>query len=253
MMVARWYLAAFNAVSAVGWAYVLFLTASALLNESTYAYLPLRFPWSFMPTATNDLSRYLVSLIAPYVPPTHSASWSVLAPVQTLATLEVVHVLLGLVRSPLPTTVIQVSSRLILVWGIVARFPNTHINPFYTTMLLAWSLTEVIRYSYYVLSLAGAQVPFWLTWLRYTTFYFLYPLGAGSEALVALSTIPEWKNGRYTNWSPEAWAKAAMVLIWIPGLCIMYSHMLQMRRKVLGRGKGQKLGGKPRDNRAKAE
>ncbi|KAI6002739.1 PTPLA-domain-containing protein [Pisolithus albus] len=242
-MVARWYLAAFNAVSAVGWAYVLFLTASALLNESTYAYLPLRFPWSFMPTATNDLSRYLVSLIAPYVPPTHSASWSVLAPVQTLATLEVVHVLLGLVRSPLPTTVIQVSSRLILVWGIVARFPNTHINPFYTTMLLAWSLTEVIR----------AQVPFWLTWLRYTTFYFLYPLGAGSEALVALSTIPEWKNGRYANWSPEAWAKAAMVLIWIPGLCIMYSHMLQMRRKVLGRGKGQKLGGKPRDNRAKAE
>jgi very-long-chain (3R)-3-hydroxyacyl-CoA dehydratase len=146
----------------------------------------------------------------------------------------------------------QVSSRLILVWAIVARFPSTHSNPFYTTMVLAWSLTEVPRYIYYVLGLAGIAAPAWMTWLRYSTFYVLYPIGAGSEALVALSTIPEWQNGQYVNWILEDWIKAGMVLIWIPGLYVMYTHMIGMRRKVLGAGKGKKLAAKLRD-RKKAE
>lgn len=43
--------------------------------------------------------------------------------VQSFAVLEVLHVLFGLVRSPLQTTVMQVSSRLFLVWGITEQFP----------------------------------------------------------------------------------------------------------------------------------
>ncbi|KAG6329295.1 hypothetical protein ID866_9794 [Astraeus odoratus] len=241
--IARWYLVAFNLASAVGWAYVLLLTVKALASQNSYV--------SYT-AATNDLSRSLASLVAPYVPPTHSASWFAVAPVQSLAALEVLHVLVGVVRSPLPTTLMQVSSRLILVWGIVARFHRTHTSPFYTTMVLAWSLTEVLRYAYYALSLVGLEVPGWLIWLRYTTFYILYPLGAGSEALVMLSTVPEWKRGRYASWGLEAWIKAGMVLLWIPGLWIMYTHMMHMRRKVLGRGKGQKLGKAPND-RIKAD
>ena len=67
--------------------------------------------------------------------------------VQTLALLEPIHIILGLVRSSLPTTVIQVSSRLILVWGVLGQFPATQSSPFYATMVLAWSITEVVRYS----------------------------------------------------------------------------------------------------------
>jgi very-long-chain (3R)-3-hydroxyacyl-CoA dehydratase len=36
--------------------------------------------------------------------------------------LEVLHALFGWVRSPLPTTVMQVASRLFLVWGVADRF-----------------------------------------------------------------------------------------------------------------------------------
>ncbi|KAF8546170.1 hypothetical protein OG21DRAFT_1502042 [Imleria badia] len=61
---------------------------------------------------------------------TYAHSWSVLTPVQSLAALEVVHVAVGL---PIPTTLMQVSSR-ILVWAIVVRFPSTHASPIYTTM-----------------------------------------------------------------------------------------------------------------------
>lgn len=201
------YLIAFNVVSALGWAVVLVATLAGLAENTAIDY-----------TASNAFSTRLASFLLPHVPPTYLHSWSVLAPVQSLAALEVLHVLLGLVRSPLPTTFIQVSSRMILIWALVARFSSTHASPIYTTMVLAWSLTEVPRYSYYALGLLALQPPPWLTWLRYSTFYVLYPLGAGSEALLALSTISEWQHGLYANWALEDWLKAAMVLVWIPGM-----------------------------------
>ncbi|KAF8135440.1 aspartic peptidase domain-containing protein [Boletus edulis] len=176
------YLLAFNIVSAVGWLVVLALTIVAIAAN----------PATGSSHNAFDVLRY--------VPATHHQSWSVVAPVQSLAAFEVVHV----------------ASRLILVWAIVARFASTHASPIYTTMVLAWSLTEVPRYSYYALGLLGVHPPRWLTWLRYSAFYILYPIGAGSEALLALSTISEWRNGLYANWSLEDWLKAAMVLIWIP-------------------------------------
>jgi len=251
------YLTLFNIVSALGWATVLVATLAGIATSQ-----PARHA-----IALNAFSNQLGSLLLRHVPPTHARSWSVLAPVQSLAALEVVHVLLGRVKSPLPTTFMQVSSRLILIWAIVPRFSSTHASPIYTTMVLAWSLTEVPRYAYYALGVAGIRPPPWLTWLRYSTFYFLYPLGAGSEALLALSTISEWQHGLYAIWSIEDWIKAAMVLIWIPGtsrhvftltplissrgLYVMYTHMIHTRRKVLGPKKAHKLGAEPKD-RAKA-
>jgi very-long-chain (3R)-3-hydroxyacyl-CoA dehydratase len=44
--------------------------------------------------------------------------------VQTAAVLEILHVILGLVRSSLATTTIQVASRLFSVWAIAACFPS---------------------------------------------------------------------------------------------------------------------------------
>lgn len=43
--------------------------------------------------------------------------------IQTAALLEVLHVLLGLVRSSFSTTLMQVSSRIFLVWGVCWYFP----------------------------------------------------------------------------------------------------------------------------------
>ncbi|KAG1878359.1 PTPLA-domain-containing protein [Suillus subluteus] len=256
----RFYLIAFNALSAAGWAYVIYLALAEFRGQraSSSAYDFFKPLASYVPTSivvfftpqpktTNQFSTTLAYFLHPYVPATYKFTFSVLTPVQSLAALEILHVLLGFVRSPLPTTVIQVSSRLILVWGIVERFPHTHSSPVYTTMILAWALTEVPRYAYYALSLAGCGVPAWLTWIRYSTFYVLYPIGAGSEAVVMLSTISEWSGGKWVVWSAEDCVKAGLVAIWAPGLWVMYSHMMRMRRKVLGVGKGQKLGAKPKD------
>lgn len=87
----------------------------------------------------------------------------------------------------------QVFSRFLLVWAIVDTYPAaTAPSVFYSSMLIAWSVTEVIRYSYFVMNLRG-EVPQFLTWLRYNTFYVLYPLGITSEAMLV------WKASTVAN------------------------------------------------------
>lgn len=61
-------------------------------------------------------------------------------------------------------------------------------------MLLAWSLAELIRNTYYTLSLLSlspsAPIFKLTTYLRYTAFYALYPIGAGSEYALILNSFP---------------------------------------------------------------
>ena len=117
-------------------------------------------------------------------------------------------------------------------------------NPLYASMVFAWSLTEVIRYSFYASSLIS-QPPYPLLWLRYTTFYILYPLGATSEAFLIYSTLPfsspnpfpSWRSWVWGIWTLGDYARGAMFVIWWPALYVLYTHMMKQRRKVLGGGK----------------
>lgn len=94
-------------------------------------------------------------------------------------------------------------------------------NALYSTMILAWSTTEVIRYAFYALSLARSTVPGVLVYLRYTTFYLLYPLGASSEALLILSSLPTtsplegFKDGSWNAWD---YFRGVMFVVWWPGV-----------------------------------
>ncbi|KAL7927924.1 hypothetical protein ACQKWADRAFT_318007 [Trichoderma austrokoningii] len=126
---------------------------------------------------------------------------------QTAAAMEILHSLFGVVRAPLFTTLMQVASRFLLVWGVLFLYPYLAIQaPTYSSMLVAWSVTEVIRYTYFALTLSG-MTPRILTWLRYNTFFILYPVGILSEcSLVYLA------------------ARSAYIL---------YTHMMAQRRKVM--------------------
>jgi len=80
-------------------------------------------------------------------------------------------------------------------------------------MLLAWSVTEVIRYSYFVLNLRG-YVPAIVTWLRYNTFYVLYPVGILSEMTMVLKTIGP--AGRERGLAAK-WGLWAVLAAYVPG------------------------------------
>ena len=124
----------------------------------------------------------------------------------------------------------QVASRLLLVWGIVHPFPGVAlVSPFYTSMLVAWSVTEVIRYSFFATSLSGYQ-PAFLTWLRYNTFFVLYPLGITSECAL----IYKAASGPAAEVRPDyAWVLYAVLAIYVPGSYTLYTYMMKQRRKVM--------------------
>lgn len=145
----------------------------------------------------------------------------------------------------------QVSSRLLLVWPVVNAWPFLALSPFYSSMLIAWSVTEVIRYSYFALSLAGF-LPDALTWIRYTTFYVLYPLGITSECMLIYgATIPaSQRSGTEANilygilaiyvpgmlgptGSIDRFAEECSVLTIFVGSYILFTHMMKQRRKVM--------------------
>ncbi|KAG8722617.1 hypothetical protein FRC08_017450 [Ceratobasidium sp. 394] len=237
----KYYLVAYNVISALGWSLVLVATIAHLasltsqppfyklarfFNASRTPKPPRWLPASIHPLFQRACTIYAIGRVGPIV-----------RVVQTGALLEVVHVLMGLVRSPLATTAMQVASRIYLVWGVTESFSATRSNPFFSSMVLAWSITEVVRYSFYACNLAGKE-PSLLLYLRYTTFYILYPLGASSEAALIFSTLPNSSplNGKWTAYDL---LRGALFTIWWPGLYVMYTYMIKQRRKVLGGGKAR--------------
>ncbi|KAG9674270.1 PTPLA-domain-containing protein, partial [Aureobasidium melanogenum] len=199
------YLVLYNAVSTILWATIL---GRVLLVSSVHG------------------TRYVFPAVGEF------AKWT-----QTLALLEVVHAAVGIVRAPLFTTLMQVASRILLIWGIVYPFPNTvAFSPVYSSMLIAWSVTEVIRYSYFAINLSTGSVPAIWMWLRYNTFFILYPLGISSECwLVWLAA-----TGPAKQYTGVREALFAILLIYIPGSYILFTHMMAQRRKIM-RGSHAKI------------
>ncbi|KAI9505231.1 tyrosine phosphatase-like protein [Coemansia spiralis] len=155
------YLVAYNTASYVGWAYVLLQTVLYLAENGTNL------------DGLFDRIGYLLIYV------------------QTGAAMEIIHSLVGLVSSSPLTVLTQVYSRLLLVWGILYPFNSPDVRASYglVLMVLAWSITECVRYSHYALSLLNIEVPV-LLYLRYTLFYVLYPAGVAGELLEMWAALP---------------------------------------------------------------
>ncbi|GBG31679.1 Very-long-chain 3R-3-hydroxyacyl-CoA dehydratase [Hondaea fermentalgiana] len=163
-MATKMYLVAYNLASCAGWAYVWTQTVKTLLNGGKAGML-----W-------NEAS-------------------DVLAVVQSLAALEIVHSLLRLVKSPVFTVFMQVNSRLIVLWLYTWQAAACHSHWSLLLMVGSWATVEVPRYLFYALNLLpsfqGSKMPYPLFWLRYSLFMVLYPTGITGELVqmyVALST-----------------------------------------------------------------
>lgn len=180
----------------------------------------------------------------------YDALFTLLKWTQTLALLEIVHATIGLVRASPITTAMQVASRIAVVWIVLDRYPdivsttNTFGRPrpgdgggqyAFAGILVAWGVTEVIRYGFFVYKEGISQrLPEWLTWLRYNTFFVLYPLGISSECWLVYSALgPSKKEGMGLDWFFKV-----VLGIYVPGSYVLYTHMMRQRRKVL-KGKGK--------------
>uniref|UniRef100_A0A0N4ZTM1 Very-long-chain (3R)-3-hydroxyacyl-CoA dehydratase n=1 Tax=Parastrongyloides trichosuri TaxID=131310 RepID=A0A0N4ZTM1_PARTI len=160
---------------------------------------------------------------------------------QTAAILEIIHCAIGFVRSPVGTTIMQVYSRVFVTWGILYSVKSSQSSIGVPMLVFAWSITEVVRYSFYALSLIKS-VPYALIWMRYTFFIVLYPLGASGELFTMIAGLneidskkiltlemPNKLNFAFSYW----WYIVIMCLLYIPGFPKMYFYMFGQRKKVL--------------------
>lgn len=147
--------------------------------------------------------------------------------------LEILHSISGLVPTPIPTLLLQSFARLIIMVGICVVIPESLANydiVVFSGLTLAWSITEVIRYGLYFIKLSGVKTPpYWLVWLRYSTFLVLYPVGLVCESLTVYNSY-DYVRQRLPYY--YYFLKCAMVL-YVPGFLYLYSYMIAQRSKIL--------------------
>lgn len=159
--------------------------------------------------------------------------------IQCGAIIEIYNSLVGNVKSPVMTTIMQVASRLLLVVGIFQVLPYSpgNFNWSYITLSIAWSVTEIIRYYYYAANiLSKGNPPVLLTWLRYNTFIILYPMGIGSECYIIFLSLEE------AFYSVGKWYMIFLILClaaYVPGSFVLYTYMMKQRKKVMRKLAGE--------------
>ncbi|GBM20804.1 Very-long-chain (3R)-3-hydroxyacyl-CoA dehydratase 1 [Araneus ventricosus] len=205
------YLVLYNSVQTSGWSYILFKTLKFLLVKQTVSGL-----WNECSTSVTIF--------------------------QSLAALEVLHCIVGFVPSSAVVTFMQVFSRVFMVWGIISPIATVHNCPTLPLTLIAWGITEVVRYSYYCANLLGTP-PKPLTWCRYSLFMALYPAGITGELgnmLYALNTIKKTQMFSVALPNPYnisfSYYYFCLVLMasYAPVFPHLFGHMLRQRKKILG-------------------
>lgn len=157
------YLLAYNAACGAGWLFCLIQASLMCYAGATY------------------------EQVYAYIGPVLLAS-------QTAMLLEIVHSALGLVPSPVGTVAMQVMSRIFIVWGQLYPVPQCQADWSLGLIVFSWGITEVVRYTFYFLSLIG-EVPFPVFYLRYSLFMVLYPSGISGEILMTLlAREAHWKD-----------------------------------------------------------
>jgi len=207
------YLFLFNLSLSVGWAYILYLTHTQRADTSKMWY-HVQFPLKIF---------------------------------QTAAILEVLHAATGIVKSNVFLTFFQVLSRVFVLWCVLDISPPSQVCIGVPMLLIAWCITEIIRYGYYFLNIIGmAQI---IVYLRYTLFIALYPIGVTGELLCIYASLPYVNN--HNIWSIEMpnalnfsfnfyYILVMSMLMYIPIFPQLYLHMFAQRRKIIGGGSSSK-------------
>ncbi|KAK9790774.1 hypothetical protein WJX73_006389 [Symbiochloris irregularis] len=161
---------------------------------------------------------------------------------QAAAFLEVIHAATGIVRGSPATAFLQWFGRSNVLFGILLYTPEVQQDLGVTLIFVAWSLAEAVRYPWYLSMLLGTPSE-WLTWLRYSCFIPLYPLGITGEALVTVKALPHIQRRSVHSTHLPNRANFAFDYYWfcligvstiMPAAFVtLYLYMLRQRRKRL--------------------
>ncbi|KAJ8277627.1 hypothetical protein GJAV_G00077750 [Gymnothorax javanicus] len=160
---------------------------------------------------------------------------------QTVALVEVIHCAVGMVRTSVIVTGVQVCSRIFMVWFVTNSIKQIQNEESVLLFLVVWTVTEITRYSFYTFNLLN-HLPYFIKWARYNLFIVLYPLGVAGELLTIYTALPfVRKSGMFSMRLPNKYNVSfdyyifliIIMLSYIPLFPQLYFHMLRQRRKVL--------------------
>lgn len=159
---------------------------------------------------------------------------------QALTALETLHAAVGLVKSPVGANMMQFAGR---THCLVATtlLPELHGTVASAVLVFTWSVSDVVRYAWAFSGCVLAKPPRLLTFLRYTLFIILYPLGATAEWALLYGALPAARGGFWKVQLPNAWNAAfdyhlfllLVLACYGPLFLQLYSHMLRQRVKKL--------------------
>ncbi|XP_029643586.1 very-long-chain (3R)-3-hydroxyacyl-CoA dehydratase 3 [Octopus sinensis] len=165
---------------------------------------------------------------------------SQLITVQIISCLEILHPLLGIVRSSVIASFFQVMGRNFILLLVAC---NSHLQqvPSFWYLVLVWSFAEVIRYPYYMLQSIKREATL-ITWLRYSAWIVLYPLGLFLEGTIVLAGAPMYEiSGKFTLTLPNnlnfsfyfPWFLRVYLFSLIPATYMLLNHMYKLRKSKL--------------------
>lgn len=175
--------------------------------------------------------------------------WQLVGPTcalsQGLMVLEIVHPMLNMVRASVGSTAVQVFSRILVASILNMTDISKNKDDWYGTffpacLIIAWTVTEIIRYSFFGLNMLNIEL--WpLKWCRYTFFIILYPLGVTGELgtiALAFNKILEYKGGNYFIESLKFVATYlggyyTICFLYACGLPFLYLHMIAQRGNIM--------------------
>ncbi|XP_051755869.1 very-long-chain (3R)-3-hydroxyacyl-CoA dehydratase 1 [Ctenopharyngodon idella] len=160
---------------------------------------------------------------------------------QTFALLEVGHCAIGIVRTSVIVTGVQVCSRIFMVWFITNSIRQIQNEESVILFVVVWTVTEITRYSFYTFNLLH-HLPYFIKWARYNMFIVMYPLGVIGELLTIHAALPYVRrSGMFSLRLPNKYNVSfdyyyfliIVMLSYIPLFPQLYFHMLRQRRRVL--------------------
>lgn len=169
--------------------------------------------------------------------------------IQLLQYLEVMHPIFGYVKGGALVPFLQVSGRNFILFAMLDCEPRMQTKPVVFYLFLVWASVEVFRYPYYITQLFKFNIGI-LTWMRYSIWIPLYPLGILCEGIIVLRNIPYFEETKRLslempnklNWTfhMPTFLYMHLTFFLLPGIIFIMSYMQKAREKKLGKGKRSK-------------
>uniref|UniRef100_A0A672P1Q9 Very-long-chain (3R)-3-hydroxyacyl-CoA dehydratase n=1 Tax=Sinocyclocheilus grahami TaxID=75366 RepID=A0A672P1Q9_SINGR len=158
---------------------------------------------------------------------------------QMLAIMEVINPAVGLVKTGVMPAFIQVMGRNFILFVIFGTLEDMQNKPVVFFVFYLWSTIEIFRYPFYMLACIDTEWKL-LTWLRYTIWIPLYPLGVLAEAVALIQSIPIFDETKLLSIAlPKAigmslsfsYILQLYLVIMFLGLFINFRHLFKQRSR----------------------